>query len=230
MSKHKDWARCQAGHDKHATLLIPTRLGNLWIYDAAQYMGFNGYCTGQDDISRTIQNTGVWEPEETALVEELLAEEEGGFVMDIGAHIGWYSILAARMGYDVLAVEANAENITLMQSNAYGQGVSDRITIKHEWIQEGSKLRAPLFVKDIDLVIIDIEGNEQYAVEALAKYFEKQQIKHALIEISPCFNNSYPALVKRMFDWGYTARLEGKRWNGVLDFYQANILFSRPEK
>ena len=224
--EQKIWQKCQAGHDKHELTKVLTILGKLWVYNWERYKDYAGYCTGQDDISRTLMNTGVWEPSDTSWVERVLREAAPGLVLDIGAHIGWYSLIAAKAGHRVVAIEASEENIELLVMNAAALGLYERIQPIHEWIGPGpSRLR---FGNDeIELVIIDIEGSEEHAVELLASQFKCRLIKHALIEISPTFNDRYPALVERLQKWGYEAKKDGQPWDGKFDFEQANFLFTR---
>ena len=97
---------CQAKHKKHDRLLVDTQQGEMYVYDYDQYNGFNGYCTGQDDISRTLQNTGVWEPIETAIIKEILENgDRNASVIDFGTHIGWFTLMAAEAGYKVIGYE-----------------------------------------------------------------------------------------------------------------------------
>lgn len=222
----KIWQQCQAGHKRHERIKVDTLLGKLWVFDWSKYEGFAGYCTGQDDISRTLINQGIWEPEETKLVRELLLHGQvGSKVIDIGAHIGWYSILAAHMNYLVMAVEASAENVELLKENARLHDVEDLISVHHDWV--GPDSPTAQISGEVELVIIDIEGNEEHAVEALKELFEDQLIKHALIEISPTFNGRYPSLVGRLENWGYKAKKDGKPFDGNWNFAQANFLFTR---
>lgn len=51
-------------------------------------------CDPRDFIERMICNFGVWEPDVTALAEDLLAD--GDVVIDVGANIGYFTVLARR--------------------------------------------------------------------------------------------------------------------------------------
>ncbi|MFI5401114.1 MAG: FkbM family methyltransferase [SAR324 cluster bacterium] len=81
---------------------------------------------GQGDrfISEALRARGVWEPLETRAVLALL-EPGDGFV-DLGAHLGYYSVLAAlRVGPAgrVLACEPDPENFALLERNLAENGV-----------------------------------------------------------------------------------------------------------
>ncbi len=66
-------------------------------------------------ISAALQSDGVWEPFITPLFQKALNQFPDSFVIDVGANIGYYSLLAGRMGHSVIAVEPQAENLLRLQ-------------------------------------------------------------------------------------------------------------------
>lgn len=75
-------------------------------------------------ISEGIAQNGVWEPFESRVFAALC--QHGDSVLDLGANIGWYSILAASMvgkSGSVLAFEPDGKNVTLLKMNA---AIADR--------------------------------------------------------------------------------------------------------
>lgn len=65
-------------------------------------------CNTDDLVSRTILYFGVWEPNNTAAFGEIL--RPGDVFVDVGANIGYYSLLASRMVGDdgaVVSIEAS---------------------------------------------------------------------------------------------------------------------------
>jgi len=75
-------------------------------------------------ISTDIARDGVWEPFETKIFSSLC--RPGDTVLDLGANIGWYSVLAAKIlggTGRVLAFEPDAANARLLEINA---AVSDQ--------------------------------------------------------------------------------------------------------
>lgn len=219
---------CQAKHKKHDRLLVDTQQGEMYVYDYDQYNGFNGYCTGQDDISRTLQNTGVWEPIETAIIKEILENgDRNASVIDFGTHIGWFTLMAAEAGYKVIGYEGDIENAETLLLNLKHHSVDDQVTIRQKWI---SPELEPLEMQDVELLKIDIEGSERFAIDACRDLFLQKKINHALIEISPTFNDTYPALVDFILSCGYKAFDTGKNmaeFDGLYNFPQTNFLFKR---
>lgn len=222
---------CQAGHVMHERLMVDTVVGKMMVFDFEKYKDQHGlYCTGQDDISRTLKNEGVWGHTETKMIEELLAQGNPvqRIVLDFGAHIGYYSVMAAKLGYTVQAYEGNFENAELLRINAKLNGVDYKIVTNTIWIDKNSS--NVNFNKEIELAKIDLEGNEKHAVRMLWPLIKTQQIKHIFMEVSPVFNDSYPDLVTSICAAGYDVFLDGEPFNGEFNFAQDNLLFVRREK
>lgn len=88
------------------------------------------YVHGPHDkfVSRTIRETGLWEPYETSLVLELL--KPGDVLVDVGANIGYFSILAASVVGDsgqVIAFEPDPENYALFDASIKLNEFEERI-------------------------------------------------------------------------------------------------------
>src|ERR1051325_5097791 len=95
----------------------PTQLGKRWLWEwcFGRYCDFecrtrfNTRMTGntQDFIQRYLYFFGVWEPDITAWVRSAL--KPGDYFVDVGANIGYYTVLAARLvrpNGKVIAIEA----------------------------------------------------------------------------------------------------------------------------
>src|SRR4051794_32020863 len=67
----------------------------------------------QDDISTAIRDHRYGFPPAFDLLPALA--RPGQHLLDLGAHIGTFSLLAAKLGYQVAAVEASPRNATLLQ-------------------------------------------------------------------------------------------------------------------
>lgn len=229
MLEEKAWKFCQAGHKTHETEIVPTIIGDMYAYKTDLYMGFDGYCSGQDDISRTLKLYGVWEPAESKIIEGILERgDRAKTVIDIGAHTGWYSLMAAKAGYRVIAIEADTNNVGVLNNNASLGGVDSAISIKEMWIDENTEPDKTL--PDCELVIIDIEGNDDNAVRLCEGLFKERRVENAMIEVSPCFNDRYPAMVNFIKNCGYRAWYvdAGQReFDNDYSTPQFNLLFVR---
>lgn len=215
---------CQRGHKRHATRAervelggehgyhdyppVPERLAtsfSMEVFDPARYPVDGGpYCPAHDAVSATIASLGIWEPCETILALQVcqgaLANQR---MVDFGAQLGWYSLLAASAGVRVVAFDADAENLLVLQRSAGLNGWQDRIETVH------TRLRAdtPALPSGIPIRFakIDVEGAEAEAVRVLWSGIEAGLVHHMLIEVSPCFGPGYPELVERIIGAGYHA-------------------------
>ncbi len=88
------------------------------------------YIHGEEDkyVSRQIREQGIWEPYETALVVKFL--QPGSVFVDVGANIGYFSVLAAALVGDhgqVVAFEPDPANFALLQASAALNSLDGRI-------------------------------------------------------------------------------------------------------
>lgn len=75
-------------------------------------------------VSGDIRRDGVWEPFETELFVSLCRPR--GSVLDVGANIGWYSVIAALAvgdGGNVISVEPDRDNLVILWRNLQRLGV-----------------------------------------------------------------------------------------------------------
>jgi FkbM family methyltransferase len=83
-----------------------------------------------DSVSSTILACGEWEPKTWHALEQHLPP--GGTFVDVGAHIGWYSLKAAKaVGPKgrVIAVEPNQETLLRLRDNIRASGASAVVAV-----------------------------------------------------------------------------------------------------
>lgn len=198
---------------------IPKNLSQTFpmtIFDYKKYQDTNGYCTGDDAISLSLDLQGVWEGIETLLILDILHKgNKQNVVLDFGSHIGWYTILAARAGYKVAAFDTDAENTAVLIHNAEINHVQERVFPYQMWVDE----RAPMLRstgESVELMKCDIEGNEKYAVEMCHSLFKNRKINYAMLEISPVFNDGYTELCLEIARAGYRVFMVPRKGDPVL--------------
>ena len=82
-------------------------------------------------VDRTIFCTGEWEPRETALIAGLL--HPGDVFVDVGANIGYFTLLASQMvgaTGRVIAVEASPRTFRLLEANVRLNGCGN-VDLRH---------------------------------------------------------------------------------------------------
>jgi FkbM family methyltransferase len=90
------------------------------------------YVHGEHDqfVSRRLREEGVWEPYETSLLLSFL--QPGDVFVDVGANIGYFSILAASVvgtSGAVFAFEPDPDNCRLLRASAGLNGLENAITL-----------------------------------------------------------------------------------------------------
>lgn len=214
---------CHAGHEAHATRrvtvtlcgqgivheypAIPPHLAtaiDLDVYAYERYAGFRGYCTGQDESSAALSLGQVWEGYETLLTLAILhaGADLDRVVLDFGAHLGWYSTIAAVWGYDVIAFEADAENAARCAGNARLNQVDHRVHVVPTWIDETTPA-LPADGPEVELLKSDLEGSEHHVERVCRDLFAAGRVRYALLEISPVLADHYPETVARIAAAGY---------------------------
>ena len=223
---------CDAGHAEHNKLICPISEGEMLVFDRELYKDVVGFCPGNDDVSRTLWLYGVWEPIETRFFDEAL-ERDPGLVIDFGSQIGWYSMLATAAGHDVLAIEALWEHEYMTATNA-GHSDGTLHQVRH-WVDETTPTLPAEGCPPISIVKIDIEGAEQHALRCIKELLDAGLVANLLVEISPVFNDSYPAIVLDLLNRGYQAIALNPIQPMTLDNYihildeipQVDVMFSR---
>ncbi|XP_046576755.1 uncharacterized protein LOC124284696 [Haliotis rubra] len=80
-------------------------------------------------VSKTIKVTGSWEPVNVNLIlTELKKDPELGF-MDLGSHVGAFSLSVAKFGRKVISVDPLIENVKRLCKSIQKGGFTDRMTI-----------------------------------------------------------------------------------------------------
>ncbi len=217
---------CQRGHDSHVKRCVAVTLGGptgyqdlpeipqrlarsfaMDVYDPDLYPVDGGlpgqswmesYCPAHDAVSATICSHGVWEPRETILMPHACEPAPAGSVVwDIGAQIGWYSLLAASCGVQVLAMDADPANLSMLATSALANGWGDE-QIHPDLLRIGSETGTLGIPDRVRVAKLDIEGAEADAIRMMEPALAAERVDFLLMEVSPCFAPGYPELVANL--------------------------------
>lgn len=215
--------RCQRGHTTHHTrditvsiggptsysdyTPIPRRLSRefaMRVWDTDQHPVDSGvYCPAHDAVSETLLSHGVWEPRETTLALQVCSTARPEqWVVDIGAQLGWFSLLGLSCGLRVHAIDADTDNLEVLLASAEANGWLGLLTTTATRIGPTSQ---PLPARSVRFAKLDIEGAEHDAIAMLWPSLEAGLVDHLLVEISPVFRDDYPELIRTLIDVGYRA-------------------------
>jgi FkbM family methyltransferase len=142
----------------------------------------------------------------------------GSTVLDVGANIGIYTLLAAKRGARVFAIEADPRNLEMLRHHVHENGFDDRVTVfpvavsdregevtlfrfggncGHSNLFEGTDpARVPcrtidsLDLPPIDICKMDIEGSELSALRGMEATLERSPRMSLLIEYAEIFGAS----------------------------------------
>lgn len=245
MEPSPDKSDCVANHGQHDTLTleldlngkhhglldmpgIPERLAQritFKVFNHKKYHDVGGYCPADDEVSRSIYIQGVWEAFETSLFLDILDRgNRDNVVIDVGANLGWYTVLANKLGYHVAAFEPDLDIYEILKWNCYENQKSDleeygTAGIAKAWVNEKTP-QLSATAETVEFLKVDIEGMEKHAVKMCEKLFEAKKINYALIEISPCFNDSYPDLVEQIAGYGYKVYMIPHKGDALIPEYE----------
>ena len=80
-----------------------------------------------DHISKVIRQSGVWEPNVTYWIEKL---SQGGVFLDVGANIGYCSLVASKKYASVYAFEPIPENYVLLEKSIQDNHIQNVEVVK----------------------------------------------------------------------------------------------------
>lgn len=129
-------------------------------------------------VSEVLLSRKVWEEYETEVFKESI--KQGATVVDVGAHIGYYTLIAASIVGNkgkVYAFEPDPGNFRLLQKNVAQSGYTNVVLINKAVTQKSGKTLLFLNKENMgDHRIYDVgEGQKSISIEtvALDDYFKK---------------------------------------------------------
>lgn len=193
-----------AAHAEHATTVMRCDLSghglddwpradlafDLAVFDAERYRDTPGFCPADSDVSRTLVRYGCWEAWESLLALAILRDGDGP-VVDFGANVGWYSVLALAYGHDLLAVESEPSTAAVLAANLMLAREQFRTGayagVAYGWVGPDTPMlpSGPC----LRLVKVDIEGAEAHAVAALLPSLDAGLVDFLLVEHTPEFGD-----------------------------------------
>lgn len=87
-------------------------------------------------VSATILAGDIWEADAVHCFQYLLGLDASLGVVDIGANVGEYSLLAAAMGRQVVAVEARLLHVQMMQRAIVADRLGALVTLVHNAVSD----------------------------------------------------------------------------------------------
>ncbi len=130
-------------------------------------------------ISQELILSGKWEDYETELFKKNI--KPGVTVVDIGAHIGYYTVIAAQLVGDkgkVYAFEPDPRNFKLLQRNVEANGYSNVVLVN-------KAVSDKIEEKRVDIIKMDIQGAEARAFQGAMKVIARNRHIKLITEFYP---------------------------------------------
>ncbi|CAL1528253.1 unnamed protein product, partial [Lymnaea stagnalis] len=90
-------------------------------------------------ISSSLLTSGIWEPYITQAFQTALERFPQATVIDVGANLGYYSLLASAMGHRVVALEPQTENLNRFVAGARADRWNDNIILLANALSDGHR-------------------------------------------------------------------------------------------
>ncbi|BFY99310.1 hypothetical protein BsWGS_02350 [Bradybaena similaris] len=82
-------------------------------------------------VSAHLKNNGAWEPENIAALYEIHTRFPEMVLVDLGCNVGVFTLPAAKMGMEVVAVDSMLSSLQLLQRSLLINGLSCHVTLIH---------------------------------------------------------------------------------------------------
>lgn len=132
----------------------------------------------EDVIGRHLYKYGAHDPDSTHFLRRFVTLERNDVVLDIGANIGWYSLILDRMAgdlaVDIFAFEPESTNFSLLEENIARNGakhvtamrtaIADSAGVRHLHLFKASNRgrHSLLPIHDGDTVLVDTVGLDEF--------------------------------------------------------------------
>lgn len=182
----------------------------IWVFSKGEAGGEvrrNGVAPeGADDVvSEVIASHRVWEVPETILTIAAAKSVPQPRILDVGAQIGWFSMLVLANGGTADAIDGNPAALELLQKSMMDTAPAGGSLITTPEMIEDGWGHQPVFPggQGTTILKIDVEGNEHYALEGTSGLWQGQLVAHIQMEVSPVFHDGYPAMLWDLKKAGY---------------------------
>ncbi len=178
----------------------------IFDYDEAKKRGLDGLSGGVADaldiISKSLDYYQNWEPYQTEITKEILKNGNNIFI-DIGSHLGYYSLLASVYNNNVISIEKNTNFIKLFKKTISDNKIQN-IDIWEKFVDNTFSLKPFVNIDShIKLLKCSIEGFEIEVIDSILERLKQKTIENLILEISPTVRDNYPEYIMKLKELGY---------------------------
>lgn len=204
--KLRSWKRWRRAPGRVVEVARAIRVLKNWLKVCLQYAGITGYQDGAELILRSgirlrtrqaaemVTGWGVWVREEYRVSKGL------GTVVDVGANIGAFTLLAVDRGASrIVAVEPASRTCELLRENLFTNGVAGRVEVVQAGIGGESGARALFLAPDSPMSTCCHSGGagseaETVRIMTIEQLMAEHQLSHVDLLKMDCEGAEYEAL------------------------------------
>jgi len=168
---------------QHKHLFTNFHLNNkiikLCIFDFDHYENEKIHNEGLDIISKCIKEKNCWQKIESEILIEILKDGNNLFI-DLGCHIGYYSVLASLYNNKSIAVDINKGYLECLHKTVM-ENYLNNIRIKRIDINNIEKRTEITKKEKIRCIKISLNGNELIALSMFKHMLKKKTIDYLIV-------------------------------------------------
>ena len=159
---------------------------------------------GLDIISKSIRDRKTWATFQTEIMIEIL---KGGnhYFVDVGSHIGYFSIIANLLGNKVLSIEKNSVYSDVLDKTITNNKISNinNILIKKMELNDQNQKELVITGERIRCLKVSVNGNEILVLNIFRDLMKEKKIDYVITNYAKYNSVGFIFLLKLIKGYGY---------------------------
>jgi len=191
------------------------------IFDYNYYKKEEVHNEGLDIISKCVEEKKCWKKRESEILIEIL-KDGGHLFVDLGCHIGYYSVIASLYNNKVVAVDINKAYLECLCKTVM-ENYMNNIRIKRIDINSIDKRTEITKREKIRCLKISLNGNELIALSMFKHMLKEKSVEYLIIDHKKD-TEGFAFFMKVIAEFGYEIYDIGLSSNDSIDESAKNLL------